>query len=389
MGAFMAPIINLSMVQNQFQYIIIGAGCAGLQLAKALLEQSSELVSSILIIDADKVHQEKSWCFWYDQNHQYRHLVRNQWSHVEFVANSLKVTEDIHPQTYQYINSLDFHQYHLNLFEKDDRIKVVYQHVNEIIPNNKINKIITENDIYFGEYIFHTNLVNNLKSDSYPKVWQHFLGWEIETENPFFDTNKATIMDFSLNDTKDIQFFYILPFSETRALVECTFFSKHLALEGVYEILISKYLSAKLNCNFIIKSKEIGKIPMHIVDSPNWQSDTIVPIGTAAGCIKPSTGYSFSRVMQHTKEIINAIKLKEKIPLRRSKPRFLFYDKLFLHIIDYESFAMNNIFYSLFKNNKITTILKFLDEKTMVLQECLIFLRLPKKPFLKAILKSK
>jgi NADH dehydrogenase FAD-containing subunit len=51
MGAFMAPIINLSMVQNQFQYIIIGAGCAGLQLAKALLEQSSDLVSSILLID--------------------------------------------------------------------------------------------------------------------------------------------------------------------------------------------------------------------------------------------------------------------------------------------------------------------------------------------------
>ena len=58
MGAFMAPIINLSMVQNQFQYIIIGAGCAGLQLAKALLEQSSDLVSSILLIDAEKAHQE-------------------------------------------------------------------------------------------------------------------------------------------------------------------------------------------------------------------------------------------------------------------------------------------------------------------------------------------
>ena len=154
-------------------------------------------------------------------------------------------------------------------------------------------------------------------------------------------------------------------------------------------ILISKYLSAKLNCSFTIKSKEIGKIPMHIVDLPHWQSDTIIPIGTAAGCIKPSTGYSFSRIIQHTEEIINAVKLKKKIPLRRSKPRFLFYDKLFLHIIDYESFTMNNIFFYLFKNNKIITILKFLDEKTTLLEECIIFLGLPKMPFLKAILKSK
>ena len=385
----MAPIINLSMVQNQFQYIIIGAGCAGLQLAKALLEQSSDLVSSILLIDAEKAHQEKSWCFWHDNDHPYRHLVRNEWSHVEFVAESLKVSEDIHPQTYQYINSLDFHQYHLNLFEKDDRIKIVYQHVNEIISNNKINKIITANDIYFGEHIFHTNLVNNLKSDSYPKVWQHFLGWEIEVDYPSFDINNATIMDFSLNDSKDIQFFYILPFSKTRALVECTFFSKQLIVEADYEILITKYLSAKLNCSFTIKAKEVGKIPMHIVDLPHWQSDTIIPIGTAAGCIKPSTGYSFSRIIQHTEEIINAVKLKKKIPLRRSKPRFLFYDKLFLHIIDYDSFTMNNIFFYLFKNNKIVTILKFLDEQTTLLEECIIFLGLPKMPFLKAILKSK
>ena len=388
MGALVAPIIALSM-QNHFQYIIIGAGCAGMQLAKSLLELPHDIVSSILLIDASDKHEEKSWCFWHNNDHPYRHLVRNEWKQIEFVSQSLRISECIHPQSYQYINSMDFHHYHLELFEKDERIKVVYHHVNEIVQSDTNNKIVTNNVEYYGEYIFHTNLINNLKSANYPKIWQHFLGWEIETENPSFDTEKATIMDFSLNDTKDIQFFYILPFSESRALVECTFFSKLLIKEEDYETLISKYLSAKLKSSFTIKTKEIGKIPMHIVDLPNWDSNKLIPIGTAAGCIKPSTGYSFSRVIKQTEDIINAIKLKQKIPLRRSKSRFLFYDKLFLHIIDYESFAMNNIFYSLFKNNKIGTILRFLDEKTSLLEEGLIFLRLPKLPFIKAILKSK
>ena len=41
---------------KDFQYIIIGAGCAGMQMANSLLELPKETVSSILIIESEKNH---------------------------------------------------------------------------------------------------------------------------------------------------------------------------------------------------------------------------------------------------------------------------------------------------------------------------------------------
>jgi hypothetical protein len=47
---------------------------------------------------------------------------------------------------------------------------------------------------------------------------------------------------------------------------------------------------------------------------------------------------------------------------------------------------MPGIFASLFKNNRVAFILQFLAEQTNLLQEALIFIRLPKRYFIKVLL---
>jgi lycopene beta-cyclase len=118
-------------------------------------------------------------------------------------------------------------------------------------------------------------------------------------------------------------------------------------------------------------------------------SSTIIPIGTAAGCIKASTGYSFTRVMQHTQSIIGWLKKENDMRYPVSSKRFLFYDRLFLALIQHYPQQMPGIFASLFKNNRILAILQFLDEKTHLFQEAIIFSRLPKWYFIKVLLNRK
>jgi lycopene beta-cyclase len=386
MGAPKAPIIFY--MTKHFQYIIVGAGCAGLQLAKALLELPRNLVSSILLLDANQQHDEKSWCFWNDTNHPYRHLVQKEWQKIEFIADDIAIEQSIQPKSYQYINSLEFYNNHINCFEKDDRISIVYDTVNSINSQNAQPIIITSQGNFSCDYVFYTNPLLGNSTYKAPTTWQHFLGWIIETEHPIFDTNKARMMDFSVDNTKDVQFVYVLPFANNKALVECTIFSNTIKQDEAYEATLVNYLQTFLSSSYNIVSKEKGKIPMQLFQPPTIQHPNIIPIGTAAGCIKPSTGYSFARVMLHTQEIITAIQTKQTFTPRTFKPRFVFYDRLFLHIIQHTPWKMKRIFTKLFKYNPTNTILHFLDEKTTLYQDIRIFTSLPKWPFLKALIKK-
>jgi lycopene beta-cyclase len=113
----------------------------------------------------------------------------------------------------------------------------------------------------------------------------------------------------------------------------------------------------------------------------------IIPIGTAAGCIKASTGYSFTRNLEHTKKIIGYLQGNNKRP-KHAYSRFTFYDMLLLWIIENQQSEIKKIFYLLFKNNSIKNIFMFLDESTSIIQDIRIFYFLPKRTFIKALLKS-
>ncbi len=374
-------------MKKHYQYIIIGAGCAGLQLAKALLQLSDTVVQSILLIEASETHIEKSWCFWYEKNHPYRHLVKKEWDAVEFVSDNYATIQNISPKSYQFINSLDFYNDCIASFTTDDRIEILYASV-LAIEQLKLPAIITNNGTFTCDAVFFTN--PKLVFNNYPKpnIWQHFVGWMIETDKETFDDTVATMMDFSIDNTKLISFVYVLPFSTSKALIECTIFSECVQETSHYEHILSNYISEKFTKNYRITSKEFGKIPMQLPPTNSTLPNNIVPIGTAAGCIKASTGYSFIRTMLHTNEIITAITNNQLAPKRQVKQRFTFYDALFLNIISSEPYKMKHIFYKLFKHNNLARVLLFLDEQTTLLQDAMIFLWLPKKPFLKALFKK-
>ena len=53
-------------------------------------------------------------------------------------------------------------------------------------------------------------------------MWQHFQGVEIETQKNIFDDEILNLMDFNCDQRNDVHFFYTLPFSKNKALIETT-----------------------------------------------------------------------------------------------------------------------------------------------------------------------
>ena len=77
------------------------------------------------------------------------------------------------------------------------------------------------------------------------------------------------------------------------------------------------YISEKFNCSYELIREERGKIPMTEFEFPACSSDGIIHIGSAAGAIKPSTGYAFNRISRHTEYLMkcfltNNINIKKK-----------------------------------------------------------------------------
>jgi len=113
-------------------------------------------------------------------------------------------------------------------------------------------------------------------------------------------------MDFSLaqTDASFSCFHYVLPFSETYALVETTVFSTQEYALAKYEAIWKSYWDRNFGrIAFELVKEEKGSIPMSI--SPfSLEENGIIRIGTAAGQVKASTGYAFTRMNEDARQIV-------------------------------------------------------------------------------------
>jgi lycopene beta-cyclase len=220
----------------------------------------------------------------------------------------------------------------------------------------------------------------------YPLLQQHFIGWFVKSKTPVFHPNQATFMDFSVAQKGNTRFMYVLPFSETEALVEYTLFSKDLLATYEYENAIQDYLQ-KLGVNeYEITEKEQGNIPM--TSYPFWKqnSKSIINIGSAGGWTKASTGYTFKNSIKKSKALVQLLLTEIDFRKFHKKDKFWFYDLLFLDVLNRHNEKGSQVFAALFRTGNPTLIFKFLDEETSFLEDLQVIWKCPKPLFIRALL---
>ncbi|HMK27325.1 MAG TPA: lycopene cyclase family protein [Chitinophagaceae bacterium] len=376
--------------QGHYDYIIAGAGCAGLSLAVHMIQSGKFSDKKILIVDKEeKKKNDRTWCFWETEPGLFEPLVYQKWKQVWFHGEKFSKLLSLQPYEYKLVRGIDFYNYCFDLIKKQSNIDILFGEVKEMNSDEKKTWLAVDGDIYSAHYIFNSLLFQRplLKKKEY-YLLQHFKGWLIETEKPVFNPGEATLMDFRSSQQHGTTFVYVMPFSETKALVEYTLFSEKVLEPSQYEKGLKEYIAETLRVgSYKITETEFGIIPMtnHKFSA---NENNIIHIGSAGGQTKASSGYTFGFIQKHSACIVQKLVSGKQPICNNIKSRFRFYDSTFLYILQNKKLAGEKIFSALFKKNKPQQVLRFLDNESSLSDELKIISSLPTWPFLKAALKQ-
>jgi lycopene beta-cyclase len=369
-----------------YDIILLGAGCSSMQLLHAMLRTSNGKKLSILILEKEQDFPEKSWCFWSKNHTEYDSLVSKKWNQIEFFTDGYALHKAINPYQYKYIHSQTFFDFHLDLIHKSGNVDFFREEVLSVDRNDQIFSVKTTKTTFTATQVFSSMYTQGQLRKNELLLWQHFYGFFIKTEKPVFNKDVFRMMDFRIpQSSTGSHFIYILPFSETEALVEFTAFSSVESYkDSQYKDYLATYIQTHFLTNYQISRIERGKIPMTNAQANTDNLVGIIPIGGRAGAIKPSTGYAFNRIRKNTEKLLEAnFGLESNNSFNQT--RFQFYDTLLLQIIKTEPERIQDVMEQLFRNNELTTILKFLDEETTMMEDLKIFTRLPIPLFLNQV----
>lgn len=366
---------------KKYDYIIAGSGASGLSLVYYILNKKELAEKKILIVDSDtKKTNDRTWCFWQKKESPFEACVTNSWNKLSFYSPDFSDCLDISPYKYKMIESERFYDFCFKEIEKHQNIEFIHTEITKI---NDDGSIETKQGIYQAEYIFNSAFRNIPKEKNKHYLQQHFKGWFIKTENDTFDIQKATLMDFRIDQNKQCRFVYVLPLNKKEALVEFTIFSADLLPEDEYDSEIKKYITDFLNIgDYQITRTEFGSIPMTNANIKRTQSEKVINIGTAGGVTKASTGYTFSFIQKQCEKIAEKLAKGQSPDISIKNNKFSMYDTIFLGVLSNPEYESRKIFSSMFKKVSPQICLKFLDEETNIFEDFEIINSVEKKEFI-------
>jgi lycopene beta-cyclase len=332
---------------------------------------------------------------WTDKPLKHKDIVKKVWTNARFVSpDGEECTKDMGTYSYQQIRSLQFYDKLLNPLFESPNVDIKYTEVLEVHEGSHHTEIKTKDGIERAKMVFDSRIdFRNYTPpaiDDYNYATQHFYGYFIETNDPVFDGDTFTMMDFSYPaDENEFGFVYVLPYDSTSALVELTYFSNNLKSDEEYSQKLEEYIANNITSQYKILEVEKNKIPMLDKQIPRHQKGRILKIGTNGGMTKVSTGYTFTRVMadslktadflQSNPETFKGFELIKKVPL---------HDRIILTVLLKEPMVGMKLFYKLFNELKPEVFFGFLDDKLNIFQLLSIYIKAPIFKFTKYALKT-
>ena len=351
---------------KEFDFIILGGGCAGLSLAYEL-ETNNKLTNKTLAIveTRNEYKRDKTWSFWKVFNHNFEDCVIKNWNNfsINTSRNLIKLNTKEFP--YQSVDSGKFYK------------KII----SKISKNKNVSFFKNLDEINLNKSIIFNSLIEDKMDQS--KLWQHFQGIEIETSKDVFDDKIFNLMDFNCDQKNSVHFFYTLPFTSKKALVETTWLS-NLNDKSLmdYDEQLRNYVENNLGIkNYQISYTEKGAIPLFY---PSVKDGKKINIGSAGGMTRLSTGYTFLNIQEHCQYIRKNLENIENKKLFQINKKYQFLDKVFLKVLKNNPKRMPDIFFKMFEGSS-STIIKFLSNKSNFYEDFKVISKMPKWLFIKEL----
>lgn len=373
-----------------YNYGIVGAGVAGLQLAIAMLEDPNfEHIKLAIFEPLVKNISDKTLCFWEEGVGKWDDLITHSWDSGQFINVDGGVTAlKLGDYRYKMLPSGRLYNYALDLIKSDQRVTWVSEKVESITESGGQVSINLSNSSYHVIHCFDSRVDIDYQDiqKTHAMVYQPFLGWEVTFEEDTFDPSSFTMMDYQYRKDNDTAFFYILPTSQRTALVEYTLFTPELIDMEQYKSHIHEYIQRYISqSTYSIKDTETGLIPMSMYPFHNTSMRSITKIGTAGSWVRPSSGYAFKHIEQNIDKMLSNIVSNKEPRHNLLHKRHRMMDRLMIDLLQNENHIGPTLFETMYAKIPISIIFKFLDGKTSFMQDIRIMNTFKWAPFFRAI----
>ena len=377
-----------------YPYVILGAGCAGLSLAWNLVELGVR--EPILLIDRrERFDNDRTWCFWDVEPTPFSDLATHAWARWMVHDGRREIVSECPEYPYLRIRSGDVYRRILDRLAEAPNVSMALGcPILQVREGPRGVTVATADRDYTGGRVFDSS---GRASGSAPigrgaRLLQHFLGQTVRADRPAFDPSCPSLMDFRVSQVDGPHFVYVLPLSETEALVENTYFRPFEAGDDRHRREIREHLRARHGLGpdaYEVIEEESGAIPMAVGRRTTRAGSRIEPIGLAGGAARPSSGYAFLRIQRQARQIATAVAAGIDSPTSPiGSPKYDFFDSIFLRVLADRPELAPRIFGRMFDKADPAAVVRFLGERSTPIDDAKIVAALPKWPFLAAAARS-
>ncbi len=365
-----------------YDFLILGGGCAGLSMARALADRQPERRIA-LIEPRTRFPRDRTWCYWDVASHPFEAAASHAWRRWKLRFGG---REWVHgPGRYRYceIPADAFYRSALERLDANPSVDL-YLGCKALGIEEVEGQAVVQSDLgpLTAERAFDSRPP---PPPAAPRLLQNFVGLHVETERAAFDPGAVTLMDFDVSQRAGIHFFYVLPHSPTRALVEATFLSAAPLPEAAYLQAIDGYLDARHGVRrYDVVDRERGVIPLDPARPAPEASPHVTRIGTAGGLVKPSTGYAFLAIQGWTAAFADALALDPAAPPPPPRPRVSrVLDAIFLSFLRRHPERAPGLFAGLFERVRTDALVRFLTDTASPADRASVIRAMPKASFLR------
>ena len=374
-------------MNKKYDLVVIGAGLSSLMFLNRYLKKFKK--HSVLILESKKnIKKDQTFCVWEGPGldsiqKNFNLQPKKTWNKILIQNQDKNISRTISP--YQYVCFDGYETFNRLIKEHANQVEIKRNIlVDKIEKQHDVFNVFCKNKLFQGQYVVDSR--NNDKDLDVTSVHvkQAFVGHEIDVSKDTFSSDQATIMSFKDN-LEEVEFTYILPFSSKKALIETTVFSKNPNLSSIarrHKELLKVYKDYK-----ILRSEK-AIIPMAIVKDET--ENTALRIGTNAGMIRPSSGYSMRRIASWILNI-NIVKLNEANHkyYQYKQDKFLnWLDSIFLKVIYFYPDQGPYLFMQLFSRVNMPSLIRFLSDKPSILDLIKVLWSMPKILMIKGMQKN-
>ncbi|TVP56406.1 MAG: lycopene cyclase [Halomonadaceae bacterium] len=375
-----------------------GAGLTGLSLACWLLDlatQRRQPLPRILMLEPRSHYSnDRTWCFWDRQPQPFRHCIRQRWPRWAVQQGQQRQQQQGDHAPYAMLPAEDLYREALARINREPAITLKQGvTVQQLLEQPQQVQVVTSDGHFSSHAVIDTRPPAREAMAEEQGLWQVFTGLELALPDHGFEADCALLMDFQPG-VGDTRFVYVLPLGPDHLLVEWTAFQPHLSAPAL-SADFDHWLNIHLGTGYRVLRQEQGALPMMPLRPRSATapvSRRIVTAGTAAGWLRPATGYLFATCQRGARALAEQVLDAHRsgvweLPGWQPRSALLnWMDRVFLRALQRHPEQAPQWFLRLFGGTSPERLSRFLSDQPGLLDILAIMTALPPWPFLQSAL---